>query len=64
MANKLKQFREGRNMTVSDFAKEIGMSPYVCYKVESGERTASKLFMLKMKKRFPEIDLDYIFFDI
>lgn len=64
MPSKLKKFREDRNMSVAEFAKAIGMSPDVCYKVESGERTASKLFMSNMKKRFPEIDIDYIFFDV
>lgn len=59
---KLKSFRLSQNMSQEKFAREIGVSLSMMTKVENGKANASKNFLDKVKKRFPSIDLDEIFF--
>lgn len=62
MENSLKIFRQTKNMKQNEFAKIIGVSPSYYYKVESGQRKPSYEFMRKIKKAYPEICVDEMFF--
>lgn len=60
---KLLEFRKSKGLKKKEIAKEIGISPSYYYKVESGYQNPSYEFLVKFKKRFPEISVDQIFFD-
>lgn len=60
--NTLKDFRKAIGKTVDEMAEEIGVSTIFFYKVEENQRTASKGFIEKLKRKYPIIDTD-IFLD-
>lgn len=49
-------------MSQKNMAIQIGVSPSYYYKVESGYQTPSYEFLLKFKKKFPNVSVDKIFF--
>jgi len=60
----LKEFRKQLNLTKQQIAEKIGVSLSFYEKIESGSREASRAFMLKLKKAFPEADISAMFFNI
>jgi transcriptional regulator with XRE-family HTH domain len=60
--SKLKEFREAKGLSQEAFAKAIGYTLSMTAKVESGAAKASRNFMEKVKKAFPEVDINNIFF--
>lgn len=56
----LVNFRNSQNLSPEEMADEIGISRSFYYKVEQGSRNPSYNFMVKIKKRFPEIDINII----
>lgn len=59
---KLREFRESLYLSQKNMAKKIGISPSYYYKVESGYQNPSYEFLLKFKKKFPNVSVDRIFF--
>lgn len=58
---KLLEFRKNQNLSLSEMADTLGVSKSYYEKIEYGDRTPSYNFILKLKKRFPEIDIDNFF---
>lgn len=59
----LKAFRTSLGLTVREFAKSIEVSKSLYEKVESGDRKPSREFTTKLKKKYPQFDVN-IFFTI
>lgn len=59
----LKQFRRSLKLNQKEMAMRLGVSPSYYYKIESGIQTPSYEFMSKLKKTFPGVSLDQMFFD-
>lgn len=59
---KLKEFRQSKGMSQEHFAVKIGVSYSMLVKVENGKANASKNFMDKIKKVYPDISIDEVFF--
>lgn len=57
----LKDFRISLNLTLSAFAKEIGVSKSLYEKVEQGARKPSREFTEKFKKKYPQFDVNIFF---
>lgn len=64
MRNKLIEFRKSLNFTQEEISNELGITLTYYSKIEQGRRNPSYNFLNKMKKTFPKISIDYIFFDI
>ena len=60
---KLKEFRQGKGLSQEQFAFKIGVSYSMLVKVENGKANASKNFMDKVKKTFPDVSIDKVFFN-
>ncbi len=60
--NGLKRLREEQRFNQKEMAVTIGVSASYYYKVESGYQNPSYDFLCKLKKRFPEADIDELFF--
>lgn len=58
----LKEFRKSRKLNHKEMAKEIGVSASYYYKIESGYRNPSYEFLMKLKERFPDVNIDEMFF--
>lgn len=58
----LKEFRESLNLSQIEMAKKIGVSKSYYSKVESGFRNPSYAFLVKIKNKFPNINIDNLFF--
>ena len=58
----LKQFRQEHGLSQSKMAEKLGVSKSFYEKVEYGQRSASREFLLKFKAAFPAYDMN-IFFD-
>lgn len=59
---KLKDFRNRTGLEQKEMAKEIHVSPSYYCKVETGYRKPSYAFLLKLKDRFPDANIDELFF--
>ena len=59
---KLKKFRISLGLTITQFATSIKVSKSLYEKVECGVRKPSRLFIAKLKKTYPQFDVN-IFFD-
>ncbi len=59
---KLKEFRQSKGLSQELFAIKIGVSYSMLVKVENGRANASKNFMDKIKKVYPDINIDSVFF--
>ena len=58
----LRQFRQENGLSQSKMAQKLGVSKSFYEKVEYGQRSASRDFLLKFKAAFPAYDMN-IFFD-
>lgn len=58
----LKKFRKGMNLTQTEMSKIIGVSFSYYSKIESSKRSPSYEFLKKVKKAYPKISIDEIFF--
>lgn len=58
----LKEFRKKKGFNQKQMAKEIGVSASYYCKVESNFQNPSYEFMVKLKKRFPDVIIDEVFF--
>lgn len=59
---KLKDFRNQTGLEQKEMAKEIHVSPSYYCKVETGYRKPSYAFLFKFKDRFPDANIDELFF--
>ena len=63
MTIELKKFRKDLNMTQPEMAKVLGFSLSMYEKVERGTVPASRNFISALKENYPDVDIDYIFFN-
>ena len=59
----LKKFRKEKGFSQSRMAERLGITLSLYEKVESGRASASAAFMRRLKKAFPEVNIDNIFFE-
>lgn len=57
----LKNFRNSLNLTVKEFASSIEVSKSLYEKVERGDRKPSRKFTTKLKKIYPQFDVNIFF---
>ena len=60
--NNLRELRKENGLNQEQMAAELGVSLSMYQKVEHGNAKAGRKFMEKIKQRFPEASIDYIFF--
>lgn len=60
--NGLKLLRYEQQLNQKEMAVTIGVSASYYYKVESGYQNPSYDFLCKLKRCFPEADIDELFF--
>lgn len=60
--NNLRKLRKENGYSQEQMAAELGVSLSMYQKVEQGNAKAGRNFMEKIKQRFPEASIDYIFF--
>ena len=60
MLDRIKKLIEKQNLTATQFASEIGVQRSAVSHLLSGRNKPSLDFMLKVKNRFPEIQLDWL----
>jgi transcriptional regulator with XRE-family HTH domain len=60
--NNLRAFRETKGISQFKMAVEIGSSLSMYEKAERGDVPASRGFMQKLKSRYPDANIDEIFF--
>ena len=60
--NNLRELRKENSLSQEQMAAELGVSLSMYQKVEQGNAKAGRNFMEKIKQRFPEASIDYIFF--
>lgn len=58
----LHKFRKEKNLTQQEIASILGVSLSMYEKVERGYIKASRNFIETFKRKYPQIDIDYIFF--
>lgn len=57
----LKDFRNSLHLTTQEFANEIGVSKSLYDKLETGTRKPSREFLTKLKKKYPQFDVNIFF---
>ena len=57
----LKDFRKSLNLTAQEFANEVGISKSLYDKLETGARRPSREFLTKLKKKYPQFDVNIFF---
>ena len=60
--SRLKQFRERTGLDMKAFADAIGMSYSTYAKIEEGYRNMSYGLLVKIKKKFPDADINELIF--
>lgn len=60
MLNRIKQILDKENLSPTQFASEIGVQRSALSHVLSGRNNPSLDFMMKIKTRYPEINLDWL----
>ena len=63
MTDNLIKFRYEQNKSIVEFAKILGISHSLYYKIEIGERNPSYNFLCKFKDAYPNANIDNIFFN-
>lgn len=63
MCNSLVDFRVEAELTQKQMSEKIGVSLTFYSKIETGLRNPSYSFLIKLKKAFPNVCLDKIFFN-
>lgn len=62
MTVELKRMRKELKLTQKSMAKSMGVSLSMYEKVERGHKKASRNFMESLKKKYPEVIIDEVFF--
>lgn len=62
--NALRELRTENGFSQEKMAAELGVSLSMYQKVEQGNAKAGRAFMEKIKRRFPGVSIDYIFFTV
>lgn len=62
--NNLRELRMQHGLSQEKMAIELGVSVSMYAKVENGAAKAGRAFMEKVKARYPEANIDNIFFEI
>lgn len=57
----LKKFRISLSLTAKEFADSIKVSKSLYDKVETGARKPSRQFLTKLKKQYPQFDVNIFF---
>lgn len=57
----LKDFRNSLGLSVQEFANSIQVSKSLYEKVENGVRKPSREFTTKLKKKYPQFDVNIFF---
>ena len=57
----LKEFRNSLGLTRQEFAESIEVSKSLYEKVENGDRKPSREFTTKLKKTYPQFDVNIFF---
>lgn len=57
----LKNFRKSLGLTTASFAEQIEVSKSLYEKVETGARKPSREFTTKLKRKFPQFDVNIFF---
>lgn len=57
----LKKFRESLKLTIKEFADSISVSKSLYEKVECGARKPSREFTTKLKRKYPQFDVNIFF---
>ncbi len=60
---RLKNFRKEKGKTQESMARSLGITLSMYEKVENGKTGASAAFMKRLKKSYPDADINYIFFE-
>lgn len=60
---RLKLFRKSLGLSQKSMAGTIGITLSMYEKVESGRAGVSAAFMRRLKKAFPDVDINFMFFD-
>ena len=60
---RLKEFRKEKGLSQEAMAKKLNITHSMYEKVEGGRANASAAFMKRLKDAFPEISIDFIFFE-
>lgn len=60
---KLKEFRQRKGLSQEQLAIKLGVSYSMLVKVENGRANASKNFLDKFKKSYPNESIDAVFFN-
>ena len=58
----LREFRKEKGISQDRMAKELGITLSMYEKVESGRASASAAFMRRIKNRYPDANIDLLFF--
>ncbi len=58
----LKAFRKSKNLSQEDFAHSIGYTLSMVAKIEAGRVKASRNFIDRVKKIYPDINIEQVFF--
>ena len=64
MLNNLFEFRKNNNLSKEELANNLNISLSFYSKIETGRRNPSYNFLTKLKKYYPNIVIDEIFFNI
>ena len=59
---KLREFRKEKGLSQEKMAKILNITLSMYEKVESGRTGASAAFMRRLKKAFPDANIDFLFF--
>lgn len=57
----LKDFRTSLSLTAQEFSDKIGVSKSLYDKIETGARKPSREFTTKLKKVYPQFDVNIFF---
>ena len=60
---RLKEFRVQKKLSREKLARILNVSLSTATRIERGEAKASRGFMDRMKNVYPEISIDYLFYD-
>ena len=58
----LTEFKEMHHLSAYHLAEQLGVSRSYISNIENGKRNPSYAFVRKLKKRYPEINVDEMFY--
>ena len=62
MVNRINLILQAKNITSKQFAEEIGVQPSGLSHILSGRNNPSLDFVMKVMRRYPEIDINWLMF--